>query len=57
MTKLEVRLRESPTSRTLRAKGETQRAHLEAEKGAAFDKAYVDHAVAYHQLVIDALDT
>jgi putative membrane protein len=25
-------------------------------KGAAFDKAYVDHEVAYHQQVIDAID-
>ncbi len=25
-------------------------------KGKAFDKAYVDHEVAYHEQVIDALD-
>jgi putative membrane protein len=25
-------------------------------KGAAFDKAYVDHEVVYHQQVIDAID-
>jgi putative membrane protein len=29
---------------------------LKTLKGAAFDKAYVDHEVAYHQQVIDALD-
>ena len=25
-------------------------------KGAAFDKAYIDHEVAYHQQVLDAID-
>ena len=25
-------------------------------KGAAFDKAYIDNEVAYHQAVLDALD-
>jgi putative membrane protein len=28
---------------------------LRADKGAAFDKAYIDHEVAYHQAVIDAV--
>lgn len=38
-------------------------AHLAAMKalrnahGAAFDKAYIDHEVAYHQAVIDAMTT
>lgn len=31
-------------------------AHLKTLKGAAFDAAYVDREVAYHQQVIDALD-
>ena len=31
-------------------------AHLKTLKGAAFDQAYVDHEVAYHQQVIEALD-
>ena len=30
--------------------------NLKGLKGAAFDKAYVDHEVAYHQAVIDAVD-
>ena len=30
-------------------------ARLKGLKGAAFDKAYVDHEVAYHQAVIDAV--
>jgi putative membrane protein len=29
---------------------------LKQLKGAAFDKAYVDHEVAYHQQVLDAVD-
>jgi putative membrane protein len=31
-------------------------ASLKTLKGAAFDKAYIDHEVAYHQQVLDALD-
>ena len=31
-------------------------ARLTSLKGAAFDKAYVDQEVTYHQQVIDALD-
>ena len=30
--------------------------HLKQLKGDAFDKAYVDHEVAYHQQVLDAVD-
>ena len=30
--------------------------NLKTLKGAAFDKAYVDHEVVYHQAVIDAID-
>ena len=29
---------------------------LKQLKGAAFDRAYVDHEVAYHQQVLDAVD-
>ena len=36
---------------------ETFFAHLKAlKKGGDFDRAYVDHEVAYHQAVIDAID-
>ena len=56
VTRLKVTRQESPTSRSLKAGGETNLAHLKSQKGAAFDKAYVDHEVAYHQQVIDALD-
>ena len=30
--------------------------HLKTLSGPAFDKAYIDHEVAYHQQVIDAMD-
>ena len=31
-------------------------AKLKKLKGSAFDKAYVDHEVAYHEQVLDAID-
>jgi putative membrane protein len=31
-------------------------ANLKKLSGAAFDKAYIDHEVAYHQAVLDAID-
>jgi putative membrane protein len=54
--KLKVTPRDNPTSQSLKAGGEKNLAHLKTLKDAAFDKAYVDHEVAYHQQVIDALD-
>ena len=57
VTKLKVKPEENATSRSLAQGGRDNLAHLkELEKGAEFDKAYVDHEVAYHQAVIDALD-
>ena len=38
------------------ADGEKNVATLKSLTGAAFDKAYIDHEVAYHQAVLDALD-
>lgn len=54
--KLKVTPEDNPTSRSLKAGGDKNLAKLKTLKGAAFDKAYVDHEVAYHQQVIDALD-
>jgi putative membrane protein len=54
--KLKVTPQDNPTSQSLKAGGDKNLAHLKTLKGAAFDKAYVDHEVAYHQQVIDALD-
>ena len=55
-TSLRVTPQDNPTSRSLKAGGERSTAHLRTLSGAAFDKAYVDGEVAYHQQVIDALD-
>ena len=56
VAKLKVTPQDNPTSQSLKAGGDKNLAHLKTLKGAAFDKAYVDHEVAYHQQVIDALD-
>lgn len=56
VTRLKVRPHESPTSKSLRAAGDKNLAHLKTLQGAAFDRAYIDHEYAYHQQVIDALD-
>jgi putative membrane protein len=56
VTKLKVTPEDNPTSQSLKSDGEKNLAHLKTLKGAAFDKAYIDHEVAYHQQVIDALD-
>jgi len=55
-TKLKVTPEENETSKALKADGEKNVANLKTLKGAAFDKAYVDHEVAYHTQVIEALD-
>lgn len=56
VTKLEVTPQDNETSRSLKAGGVKNVAALRALKGAAFDTAYVDHEVAYHQAVLDAVD-
>ena len=56
VTKLKVTPQDNPTSASLKSGGAENLANLKKLKGAAFDKAYVDHEVAYHQQVIDALD-
>ena len=56
VTKLKVTPEDNPTSESLKAGGEKNVANLKTLKGAAFDKAYIDHEVAYHQQVIDAVD-
>ena len=55
-TRLKVTPEDNPTSQSLKAGGVDNVKKLEGLSGAAFDKAYVDHEVAYHQAVIDALD-
>ena len=55
-TKLKVTPQDNPTSQSLKTGGEENLAALKALRGRAFDKSYVNHEVAYHQQVIDALD-
>ncbi|TMG84573.1 MAG: DUF4142 domain-containing protein [Betaproteobacteria bacterium] len=56
VTKLKVTPEDNPTSQALKKGGEENLAKLKSLSGAAFDKAYVDHEVAYHQQVLDAVD-
>jgi putative membrane protein len=56
VTKLKVTPEENATSKSLKDGGKENIAHLKTLKGAEFDKAYVDHEVAYHQQVLDAID-
>lgn len=56
VTKLKVKPEPNATSADLKKGGDANIANLKKLSGAAFDKAYVDHEVAYHQAVIDALD-
>ena len=54
--KLHVTPEPSSTSESLQKGGDSNLAALKKLQGHAFDKAYVDHEVAYHQAVLDAMD-
>jgi putative membrane protein len=56
VTRLGVTPEENDTSRGLTTSGEQARARLSGLSGKAFDRAYIDNEVAYHKLVIEALD-
>jgi len=56
VTKLHVTPEPNATSASLKKGGDENVAALRKLSGAAFDKAYVDHEVTYHQAVLDALD-
>jgi putative membrane protein len=55
-TKLEVKPEDNATSQSLKSGGDANVKKLKTLKGNAFDKAYVDQEVAYHQAVLDAID-
>jgi putative membrane protein len=57
VTKLKVKPEQNATSRSIKQGGDDNIAKLKKLKGAEFDRAYVDNEVAYHQTVIDALDS
>ena len=50
--KLKVTPEDNPTSQSLKAGGAENVKTLKGLKGAAFDKAYVDNEVSYHEAVI-----
>lgn len=54
--RLHVTPEPSPTSESLQKGGNANLAALQKVSGAAFDKKYIDHEVAYHEAVLDAVD-
>jgi putative membrane protein len=54
--KLHVKPEPNPTSKSLLDGGKKNDAQLKKLKGPAFDKAYAEHEVAYHQQVLDAIN-
>lgn len=55
-TKLGVTPEDNDTSRSLKSGADASTATLQGLTGAAFDKAYIDNEVTYHQAVLDAID-
>jgi len=56
VTRLNVTPEDNATSASLQSGGEANIEHLKTLKGAAFDRAYIDNEVTYHQNVLDAID-
>ena len=56
VTKLKVTPADNDTAKSLYDGGKSNVTALKALKGKEFDKAYIDHEVAYHQAVLDAVD-
>lgn len=56
VTKLGVTPEDNATSRSLASGGKDNIKQLKLLKGTAFDKAYVDHEVIYHQQAIALID-
>lgn len=57
VTKLKVTPEENATSKSLEEGGLKNIEHLKTLKGKEFDKAYIDHEVAYHEQVLAAVDS
>ena len=55
-TKLGVTPKDNAVSQSLQSGATSARASLEPLHGAAFDRAYMDREVGYHQAVLDAID-
>ena len=56
VTKLKVTPEDNATSKSLKAGGIDNVKNLHKLAGGAFDRAYVDHEVVYHEQVLDAID-
>jgi len=56
VTKLKVTPQANDTSKALVKGGQDARAKLSGLNGDAFDKAYIDNEVSYHETVVMALD-
>lgn len=56
VARLHVRPEPNRTSEFLRKQGNENLATLKGLSGAAFDKAYLDHEVAYHEAVLLTMD-
>lgn len=54
--KLKVTPEPNDTSKALKDGGDKNLANLKKLSGAEFDRAYVDHEVAYHEAVLEAVD-
>jgi RNA polymerase sigma factor (sigma-70 family) len=54
--KLGVTPADNATSKSLKAGGDKNLAHLKTLKGGEFDRAYIANEVAYHQAVLQAVD-
>lgn len=54
--KLNLTPQANETSDSLKQGGDQNLANLKSLQGAQFDRAYIDHEVAYHETVLDALD-
>lgn len=54
--RLKLTPEENDTTRSLKADGDRHLDQLRGLSGAAFDRAYIDREVAYHQAVLDVLD-
>jgi len=55
VTKLGVTPKDNPVSQSLLKQADKTTAMLKGKKGIAFDEAYINNEVAYHQAVIDAV--
>ncbi len=54
--RLGVTPKDNSVSRSLLAGAKEARAKVEPLEGAAFDRAYIEREIAYHEAVLDALD-